>query len=317
MVSLVSTFTTSSHLDKPNKNIKVFVLPSFWEGLGMGYILIALFMLCFSVGVKGQNLVLNGDFELGPTESTEDWANAVDTNCNILGIVGGPTFWTVTSSSPDRLYEGDIQCGWDNDTASSGSAYVMLGFGSFTESGKTTLISQLMVDSAYRLSCYLQLETARSSTLIPSRLSFLFNNNGDSIPTPMISDSTNWLYYDTIFIATANSTEMEIMNSGGLSFGVKLDNIILEKISITSVSNISLQNQIKVFPNPTNNGIINLHFSKNKRVKYNLYNALGKEITIGNFENNQQIDLTNHSHGIYFLRFQIEDSVFTKKIIYH
>lgn len=277
-------------------------------------VIISLLFLCL-FPCFGQNLVPNGDFELGPNESSEDWANGVDSNCNILGFVGGPTSWTVTSSSPDRLFEGDIECGWDNDTASSGSAYVMLGYGSFTESGKATLTSPLMVDSAYHLSCYLQLETARSLTIIPSRLSFLFNNNGDSIATPMVSDSTNWLYYDTTFIATASSTEIEIMNSGGLSYGVKLDNIILEKTTLTSIQDNRQCNKMKIYPNPAFHQLT-IQYPAGTGFQYSLYTATGCLVEAGsNLGTAITINIDNLPSGLYILMVQAEEKRYSRKVM--
>jgi len=267
---------------------------------------------------NAQNLVPNPSFELGPAKTTTEWQFSTDSTCAFVDTLGGPLFWTVTNSSPDRLVEGDFfPCGWDNDSAAFGASYViMAGSVSSSESGKTILLSPLIADSIYHLSYYAQVETFASSLLFPTIISFVFNN-GDTIFSPTISDSTQWVRYDTTFTASSGATEMELLCANGSFCGFKIDSISLEKVTVTSISDIFLQNSIKIFPNPTNNGIIDLHFSSNKNIEYSLYNTLGKEIIIGSFENKKKLDLTNHSHGIYFLRFQVDDSVLTKKLIYH
>ena len=278
---------------------------------------ISLLIIGSSVAFGQVNLVPNGDFELGPSETSEDWANAVDINCIIGGVVGGPTSWVVTNSSPDRLYEGDIPCNWDPDTAAFGNAYVMLGYGSIGESGKATLLTPLMVDSAYELSYYVQLETAQSSTIIPSRISFLFNNSGDSINSPWVSDSSNWQRIDTTFIATSNSSEIEISNTGGLSYGVKLDSISLTKTSIATLPILFYKNKTRIFPNPTKSGLISVEVGFTDKVNYILLNSLGVPLENGYFQNSKVLNISDIDKGMYLIRFNVDDKIFTRKIIYN
>lgn len=113
------------------------------------YCLIGMFFACGFC--SGQNLVPNGDFELGGDSTSIGWLFKLQPNCQGGGPMAGPDFWTVTSPSPDRIIEGQIYCNWDNDTAQSGIAFIVVGG---NEAGKTTLLSPLETDSFYRLTCY-------------------------------------------------------------------------------------------------------------------------------------------------------------------
>ena len=100
--------------------------------------------------VFSQNLIPNGDFELGPDSSSGGWSIGVwDTTCSPTTIVYGPDFWFVVDATPDRMVEGDIPtCNWDNDTAQSGKAYIDFASGgtgnpNYTESAKAILINTM------------------------------------------------------------------------------------------------------------------------------------------------------------------------------
>ena len=84
--------------------------------------------------LSAQNLVPNPDWELGPTVST-DYASG--------WAVNGPSLWTPTNLSPDRIVAGSIAAYRDNNPAQSGSAYVMF-YGPYNEAGKCTLVSPIV-----------------------------------------------------------------------------------------------------------------------------------------------------------------------------
>ena len=62
----------------------------------------------------------------------------------------------------------------------------------------------------------------------------------------------------------------------------------------TGIGNISVNNDIKIYPNPTN-GLLNF----NTKIKGRLYNILGKEVLYVN--NKSNIDISYLTKGIYFL----------------
>lgn len=244
---------------------------------------------------NSQNLIPNADFELGPTLISMGWMHGVFPNCLPYNFVYGPDEWTVTAFTPDRMLEGQIPCNWDDDTAQSGSAFIVLGG---TEGGKATLINSLEKDYIYDFGGYIQLETFRGTQPWPCRIQFIFNG-GDTLITPFISDSLNWLAYDTTFMASAISTEIEIKGMGGGS-GLEVDNLHLEKITPTG---IFLNNNIKelpyVFPNPFSDKI-NFAANDNKWYEVFIFDITSREMLNQNFTNAVSLNTEQLAKGLYF-----------------
>lgn len=69
-------------------------------------------------------------------------------------------------------------------------------------------------------------------------------------------------------------------------------------LSVPEFDNI----QVNIYPNPTNSKI-NLSLNFSKELKYELFSSLGKLLIIGTIKtNNQEIDLSNLSPNIYYLK---------------
>ncbi len=262
------------------------------------------------VGMKGmgQNLIPNGDFELGPDSISIGWYWGInDTiNCNLYVGVPGPDFWTASNGSPDRIIEGQIyQCmGFANDTAESGNAYIDLYS---YEAGKTTLIDSLLQGSTYYLSCYFQWNCHFGAQY--SLIRFNFNNSGNSILSFPITDTLNWVLFDTIFVADTNSTEMEIASVG--PFGLtEIDNISHIKLSSTEYSNyLSKLNKIKVLPTPfTLQTTLTLQGSYHSPTLF-MYNIMGQDVRSISIGSNKQITIYRDQLpvGMYFYKV-IEDN---------
>jgi polyhydroxybutyrate depolymerase len=84
--------------------------------------------------------------------------------------------------------------------------------------------------------------------------------------------------------------------------------------SITNIGkDITLKQSIIIFPNPTNSTL--QISSKNQLENYTveLINSLGQQI--GSYNNPTLIDLSTYSNGLYFIKVQSGNQVFTKKII--
>ncbi|MFH0865763.1 MAG: hypothetical protein V1904_06185, partial [Bacteroidota bacterium] len=238
-------------------------------------LLFSFFIFQFSIFTcYAQNLIPNGDFELGPDSSSGGWFYGIDSTCTAVGTVYGPDCWSVANGSPDRLVEGDIPtCNWDNDTAYSGKAYVVFGW---NEAGKTILVSSLDKDSIYQLKYCAKLETF-NNYFEPTRIKFYFNNGYDSILSPFINYSSQWQCYDTIFKATSIISEIEIWGIEFVSSAVKIDNLYLEKISSIGINENYLEMNLKIYPNPTNDYVVieNMLCENNYSIKiYNLFNEL-------------------------------------------
>ncbi len=271
-----------------------------------------LFLSSLSVLVtKSQvNLVPNPSFEIGPDSTSVAWFGGIDSSCIITGTVLGPTSWSVINPSPDRLIEGDIPCNWDNDTAAFGKAYVV--FGGQNESGQATLLSGVMKDSSYRLTCYVNLNTFRGIVTQPSKLCFKFTGSGDSIVTPFIA-STDWKYFDTTFIATSNSSIIEIWGRSNAPSAINLDSLVLTKIQITAILPVNSPPNYSVYPIPARERI---YFSGIHNInKIVLSDHFGKINSIYSEVSENYIDLPENLSGLYFIQIEADQKIINMRVL--
>ena len=90
--------------------------------------------------------------------------------------------------------------------------------------------------------------------------------------------------------------------------------------SSTSISELN-SNKILVYPNPTQ-GILNIEFNNfdNRYSSLSIVNILGDEVYKEELDNksikySNQLDLSEYSNGIYFVKFSSIENVITKKLI--
>ena len=88
----------------------------------------------------------------------------------------------------------------------------------------------------------------------------------------------------------------------------------------TSISELN-SNKMLVYPNPTN-GLLNIEFNNfdNRYTSLSIVNILGDEVYKEKLENtsikySNQLDLSEYSNGIYFVKFSSIEKVITKKLI--
>jgi len=272
---------------------------------------ILLIFIIFSSILRAQNLIPNGDFELGPERSSFGWCCGVDSNCSLIDTILGPDFWNVVSGSPDRLIEGDIPdifpCYYDNDTAQSGIAYTVF---IYDEAGKTILLASLQKDSIYHLQYFASLETFQGSAQ-SSKIEFNFNNGGNSIATPYIA-FPKWQYFDTVFVASGNSTEIEIRGIEIVTCGVKIDNISLKKNFGASINDIqNNKDNITLFPNPADDFI---YVALKNKIFSNLtlVNGVGEVLKTETVKmsNCIRVDVSDFPKGFYIVSVQLENGKF-------
>lgn len=266
-----------------------------------------LMLLLMAVNGMGQNLIPNSDFEFGPDSSSTGWIAWADTTCTDVLPMNGPDLWTNISSSPDRMVEGGVfTCNWDNDTAQSGKAWV--DFGWVDEAGKTTLITPLEVDSFYLLSGYTKLETFQGVVTQPHRVAFVFNNGGDSIVAPY--SSTQWQYFDTLFVASANSSELTIIGIETVGSATKVDNISLQKVSSTSINDIyNIKNLITIYPNPATD-ILNIK-SPFEIYEIEILDLFGRSLLV---TTSHPINVSQLNSGNYLLKLTTKKNIIIKKL---
>ncbi|MEC3908781.1 T9SS type A sorting domain-containing protein [Tamlana sp. 2201CG12-4] len=102
-------------------------------------------------------------------------------------------------------------------------------------------------------------------------------------------------------IAGAGPSSLAIKNS--TIYVSELDNnkISFSNLSTLNVHNSSMQQKVKVFPNPANTYIE--VSGLNKRKDYIIYNTLGVEKNNGIISNNGKINIQNLANGMYLLKF--------------
>jgi len=84
--------------------------------------------------------------------------------------------------------------------------------------------------------------------------------------------------------------------------------------NITNITSYK-QNNCKIYPNPTS-GIINLEFANNNIKQISISDLTGKTIIEKvKIQQNEMIDLSNFESGIYIIKIQTDNEIFTTKII--
>lgn len=75
--------------------------------------------------------------------------------------------------------------------------------------------------------------------------------------------------------------------------------IIRIKNTATYAENLSAERIVKIFPNPSGNGIFKILSNNKDLINCNIYSATGKKIISSQFYSHQVIDLSNYESGIY------------------
>ena len=110
-----------------------------------------------------------------------------------------------------------------------------------------------------------------------------------------------------------------VTDGDGGWFGTPKFNIAMDADVISSNEEILVENEVFLFPNPTND-ILNVRFKNPVDEKLNLIisNVQGKVINnliYENFNQQLQVNTSNLTSGIYFVQIQTGEHVFTKKIV--
>ena len=123
-----------------------------------------------------------------------------------------------------------------------------------------------------------------------------WDNTHNADPSTIVNvDVVLHLITDDIYI----DTKITAWTSGGAGGG-----FTYERSTDQSLSNneFELGTTLKLFPNPSSEFIKVSGLSENQ--KFTIYNILGAEIKNGLISNNEQIDISNFTNGIYFLKFE-------------
>jgi len=83
---------------------------------------------------------------------------------------------------------------------------------------------------------------------------------------------------------------------------------------ITSINEVSVSNKYKIYPNPSN-GIFMIANNSSEEIWYAVFNSKGIKLIEGKYD--EQINISNLSAGIYYLKFVMHNKFVTEKIILH
>ena len=138
-------------------------------------------------------------------------------------------------------------------------------------------------------------------------VTFLGSNFADCAPPSSVINQnavlhliTDDIYIDIKFLSWSSGD-----SGGGISYERSTDQTL-------STNEFELENNIKLFPNPSSELIQISGLKENEN--YRIYNISGSEIKNGIVSNNEQIDIRNFSNGLYFLKFDNGNTIkFIKK----
>lgn len=272
---------------------------------------------------------------------------------NDNGIVG--TVNPFTNTSDELIVITEQGNGWvrgnrttDALQTSGNPAYLTRLSGNYTDSSKSYLISQcynltnisnpqISFKMAFDLEnnwdiAYVEYSTnlGNTWTVLGTMGTGWYNSN--RTPQTSGTDCDNcvgaqWTGTDTAFNTysyglTALNAETNVIfrivfiSDGSVNqLGIKVDDFVIN--GVLSAESFEA-NQVAVYPNPSN-GIFNISFGNLNPNKIEVYDISGKLILQKNkleVSNNQtNIDLTNASNGVYFVKISTENNTITKRII--
>jgi endonuclease I/chitodextrinase len=107
--------------------------------------------------------------------------------------------------------------------------------------------------------------------------------------------------------ATYTTSEWDVLEKD------TVEGIGIYNSNTASVGSLNI-NTFKMYPNPNKEGI--LYFNTSNEIKVNIYNVLGKLVISNTIDtNNNSLDISNLSKGIYLIKVNTENQFITKKLI--
>ena len=157
----------------------------------------------------------------------------------------------------------------------------------------------------------------------------LFTSSGVPV-TWTLSDSTGYFEFDSLpygnYKLSYEKAGFELINSPTITLSDQNTNetgvqIIISNtditININEKNGSELLKNIQIYPNPSN-GVFNIENPDKEDYLFELINIEGKVIykeQINASENIKQIDISNYSKGMYYIKINTKDNQYTGKII--
>lgn len=138
-----------------------------------------------------------------------------------------------------------------------------------------------------------------------------FINDTDVNQTPVFhSTDATWTSYSFNFMAsnTTNKIGFRCYNSTVSVGSGAIDNLGLTQV-VTSVSYLTSDLKVSVFPNPAND-LLDITLSKSTEAAFTISTMFGQVVSSGGIASNEQvkqINISGISRGIYFLKLTLKD----------
>ena len=121
---------------------------------------------------------------------------------------------------------------------------------------------------------------------------------------------------NTVFRAEFYSSNYSAFNNLTLSSTseIEINPIVPSLCTLTGIDE-TITLDFKIFPNPLTNGTeLNIEFSNAKKIQVELLNLMGQTIFSKQF-NQTNILIPNVMSGVYFVRINYENQVYTQKVL--
>ncbi|MFK8045496.1 MAG: choice-of-anchor J domain-containing protein [Crocinitomicaceae bacterium] len=263
----------------------------------MKNLLIAIIIINIDFGVSAQTVILDEGFQ-----------NGIPATWSVIDADG-----QTPDSSISFVNEGWVRYESVFDTCAISTSYY---------SGSSDQSQDYLISPKLNLLSFGHILTWESKSFDANYLEtyYVLLSTADSLPssftdTIMIvtDDSPNWKTFSTnLFLdGFANqSIYIAFQNASTDEYILGVDNVKLTTNDIASVSKIP-EKTISVFPNPV---VDQLNVSVPDGSKYELIGFEGKIIKEGTIESGL-VDLSQLKSSIYFLKIQIDNEIYTKKIV--
>lgn len=141
----------------------------------------------------------------------------------------------------------------------------------------------------------------------PSDASF-----GGTAPTASatLTDTDVETSFSQFAIRQDSTTETPFILFDELRIGTSWSDVTPTTLSAESLT----ANDVRVYPNPSADGFVNVELADYDNISVSIFNILGKEVFSGNLDN-KRLDVSSLNSGVYILKLSQESSSVTKKLI--
>jgi len=135
---------------------------------------------------------------------------------------------------------------------------------------------------------------------------------GGTAPAALITDidTSPSASIDTFILRQDSTGETPSMDFDELRIGTSWSDVTPNTLSINQVE----ANTFNVYPNPTSTGYVNITSKTNDVINVAVFDILGKQV-INNTVNNNRLDVSTLTTGVYIMKISQNGQVITKKLV--